>query len=291
MFLDFQKNLRLSFLRFFVVTALFCALFIIVLFFFYHYIEYSQREREYLKCEQDTVHQVPNISPKLIKSAQQGVITLWFDGAWVSQWKHAKPVLDKKKINAVITIDTANICKYEHMTWHELRTLQSIGWEIALAGNNINCPMLELSNTNIVRKIVGAKNNAMAHGLKINSFATPCGFGLYTNLELQRVAKQHFDSARTLEPDINLFPITKPYSLKAMTLSNKMTDKQLTTWLHQIKKRQGWGILVINQVDTAHEGEATLSPNKLLAVIELIQAMGFEIVTPNQVIPMVNTNK
>jgi peptidoglycan/xylan/chitin deacetylase (PgdA/CDA1 family) len=221
-----------------------------------------------------------------------GVITLWFDDAWLSQFTTAAPMMEKFGFKGALAIALKFICKPYFMTWGEARTLQSKGWEITSHSVTHNCNLSYYNAQTIQKELLESKQAIMAQGLRADQFVMPCG---YDRGDIARYAAVHhpypsivaaaakyYSSYRTTSSDqINPLPALDRYNLYGYEPDNATTEEEVKQYVRRAAAQKGWLIFVFHQIDDSHRTYA-VTADQFNKILEIIKASGLPVVLPTQ---------
>lgn len=218
-------------------------------------------------------------------TGQGGVVTLWFDDAWRSQYYVALPVLQQKGFVAAMATPTHLVDTNGYMNWAQLKRLQHLGWEITSHTQSHNCDLIYSNVTSIDKELTGAKRELESQGLLADHFVTPCGAD---SAELIQIAKREYLSLRTSGTGFNPIPVTEPYSLKTYVLNTSYTFDYVKKLIQEAQQTNTWLILSFHQID--HEGrEFSVTPELFNQIIDEIDRSGIQVALPSQVLNINNT--
>lgn len=236
----------------------------------------------------DTPHENTEVLGKFTESGEsdiqkihwtgQGMVTLWFDDAWVSQFTVAYPMLEEKGMVGSLAVPTGMIGFDDYMSWNQIRLLQYKGWEINSHTIHHSCDPNELTPEYVEHELSGALEELNAHGIRALHFVTPCGLvsDLYTV-----DAKKYYLSLRTTIDGFNELPIINPYGLKVQAVEWKTTPEDIQRWVDEAKEKHYWLILMFHQIQKDESRFAT-TPQNLSKILDIIQNSGLQTVLPTQ---------
>lgn len=216
----------------------------------------------------------------------KGLITLWFDDAWSSQYFAAAPVLRQHGFHAAIAVPTGSVGYDAYVNWAQLRALQQDGWEITNHSVSHDCQMQNWTREQLSAELAKASQDLWRHQLSSDHFVTPCGVSSDT---LKDVARSEFVSYRTVEPGENDLNSLDPYDLKVQNVTNTTTLAEMKSWVDRAVSDNKWQILVFHQVGE----EGALADNQetynirlqdFKDLIDYIKQSGVQVVTPSQAI-------
>lgn len=211
-----------------------------------------------------------------------GLVTFWFDDAWLTQFTVAYPLLAKYQIPGALSVATQMVGLEKYMSWAQIKRLQAEGWEIVSHSHSHNCSPEMLTEAKIEDELLGSKKELEANGLLVESFVTPCGIEAPL---LEASAQKYYLSLRTSGPGLNSLPISEPYRLKVRVLHPDTQLAEVVAWLEEARDQRAWLILVFHQVDLGGE-EFSATPVLLKEIINKIQESGLPVVLPRQALKL-----
>lgn len=222
-----------------------------------------------------------------------GLITLWFDDAWDTQFKVAFPLMEKEHFTGALSIPTKFICNKGAMTWNELRILQNNGWETTAHTISHQCDLKYYNTLEIItHELLGSKQILIGHGLRADQFVMPCGYGgeyistMFINEypPIVETAEKYFSSYRTTnDVRINALPILDPYNLNAFQIRRKTTDSEIANQIEAAKLEKGWLILVFHQIEDS-DMPLGITRDQFIKVLQMVKQSGLPVVLPSQVL-------
>jgi len=211
---------------------------------------------------------------------KEGLVTLWFDDAWESQYSLAYPSLEQRGFKAALAVPT-NLVGYEaYMDWHEIQRLQYKGWEITSHTRSHACELDKDNPNSLDYEIAGGKQDLLSKGLRAEIFVSPCGV---KSALMDEVVKKSHLAERTSEQGFNPLPIADPYYLKVQTIRVSTNSHEVITWLNEASKNKSWLILAFHQIGSGGE-EYSTTPETLRAILDLIENSDLSVVLPSQVL-------
>ena len=223
------------------------------------------------------------IPSQIYKWQGTGLITLWFDDGWQSQYSTAEPVLEENKIKAALSIITGSVNGDHYLSWAQIKLLQYRGWEITSHSVNHICEKEKLDYKKIDEELINSKNKLESEGLIIENYTTPCG----TNVELfVQQAKNYYQSLRTSFTGLNPLPVTNPYQLNIVAISQSTKPEDINNRIEQAKLEKKWLILVFHQVDDS-QAEYSVTPENFNKIVNQVIESKLPVVLPSQVLSMV----
>jgi peptidoglycan/xylan/chitin deacetylase (PgdA/CDA1 family) len=236
----------------------------------------------------------PKIPPFQWKGT--GLITLWFDDGWATQFTAALPMMEKEGFKGALSVAIKFVCTSEFMNWDQLRILQAKGWETTAHSVTHNCDLQYYTPKTMEYELSESKRLIEARGLRADQFVMPCGYSQYdidhskdnTHPQITLVAKEYFGSYRTTDGVyLNILPEIHPYSLQAFEPRNTTTDEEIKQLVQRAKDEKRWLILVFHQVDDSHRIFA-VSPTQFQHILDIVKASGLPVVLPTQALSIPN---
>lgn len=225
-------------------------------------------------------------------SIDSGLITLWFDDAWITQYTKAFPLMNKYGFKGAIAIAIRFICySPAFMTWDQLHTLQAKGWETTAHSMSHSCDMGFYTTKDTLYELSRSQQVIRQHGLRADHFVMPCGFTkeqiedafIDAHPPIIQTAKKYYASYRTTTTGVNPLPLPDPYNLYALQWRNTTTDKEIQEAIDKAKRDKTWLIFVFHQIDNSNQTFA-IPPEKFDHILQLIKASQLPVVLPSQVI-------
>lgn len=207
-----------------------------------------------------------------------GLITIWFDDAWYSQYSTAFPILEKESLKAALAVPTGIVGGGEYMGWAHIKKLSKSGWEISSHTRSHDCNEEERDIQTLESEILGSKNDLEENGINAEVFVTPCGFA---DRGITETAKLYYLAMRGSGEGINTLPVEKPYELTVKTIHSTTKLSEIDNWINEAKRQKGWLILAFHQVDESNS-EYSVSPDNFLKIISLIKTSQLPVVLPNE---------
>lgn len=215
-----------------------------------------------------------------------GLVTLWFDDAWYSQYSIAFPILDKMGVLGTLAVPTSLVGGESYMTWPQIKRLSYKGWEIASHSVNHICDLEKLDTKTVESELGDSLSTLEEKGLSIENFVTPCGA---ENSEITRVAKDKYISLRTATEGLNSLPVDDAYSLKIHAIRTTTTFDDVKAWINEAEKSDSWLILVFHQI--GYDGEEyETAPELFRNMMNLIEKSDLSVVLPLQALEVAIPN-
>jgi len=210
----------------------------------------------------------------------QGLVTLWFDDAWLTQYTNAFPLMTQYKFKGALAVPTKSVGFNAYMNWTQIKRLQYEGWEISAHSRTHNCEFVFGDNQIIESEILGSKSDLKSHGLVHDIYVAPCGKSSeYAN----EVILKNFVASRNVNRGFNPLPLQNTFDLKVQAVEKNTTAEEVKIWIDQAKKSNSWLILMFHQVDNvAEEFGTTIS--EFSKILSAINESKLEVVVPSQVV-------
>jgi peptidoglycan/xylan/chitin deacetylase (PgdA/CDA1 family) len=250
--------------------------------------QWVTESRESGKDEMQILGAVTEVAPKpdveAIKAHANGLVTLWFDDAWESQYVFGLSKLDEMEMVGAVAVPTKMINYPDYMSWYQIKMLQNKGWEITSHTRNHSCKPEDMTQQYIEDELKGSLQDLNDRGIRVNNFVTPCG--VESDLTLA-IAKNYYMSLRTTIDGINPLPVEEPYNLKVQAVVRTTTVDDVQKWLEETKSNRGWLILMFHQIDSIPENNFGVDNLVFNQMINLIKDSAVTVVTPTQALQLV----
>ena len=216
----------------------------------------------------------------------KGMVTLFFDDAWSSQYANAFPLVEKYGYNGAVAVPTDFPGYDGYISWDNLRKMQAAGWEIVSHSVDHDCDYLSKGSGEIEKQLKDSKHRLTLEGLRSDHFVSPCG---KNSPELQEISRKYYKSLRLIEENINIMPVKDPYDLEAVGGGVNVKLENVKWWISQAKSRNMWLIIMFHQVDEQnHEYGAT--PARLEEILQTIKQMNLQVVLPSEALSVYEKN-
>lgn len=209
-----------------------------------------------------------------------GLVTFWFDDAWITQYNIAFPELDSKQFIGALSVPIATIGNDAYMNWAQVKRLQYKGWEITSHSRSHNCEPDKLNGNQLEDELLGAKYDLAFQGLKSDLFVPPCGV---SNSKLVQETKKYYTGLRTSDYGVNPLPVKDPYKLLVIEIDSSANITEISEWLDEVKKNPSWLILMFHKIDNSHERFST-TPENFTKIVDLVSKSNLPVVLPSQVL-------
>ena len=247
------------------------------------FIVYSSKPSNDTQITENTTYQGETISYKGIPDVMlkgNGVLTLWFDDAWESQFEEAFPYLVKNNISAALAVPTELVGYDAYMTWDQVRLLAKSGWEITSHSKTHPCNIHELDFNRLNNEIGGSKNDLFDQGIETEIYLPPCGI---RSEKSDSLVSYHYKYQRLSVDGYNKIPVSKPYQLKIKQVSQKTTHEDVTGWIETAQEQNSWLILMFHQVDSGGM-EYSIDPKTFTLIINEVINSNIQVVLPTQIL-------
>lgn len=220
-----------------------------------------------------------------IEKGTTGMVTLWFDDAWLSQYTVAAPILKEFGLAGAVAVPTGLIGGDRYMNWAQLRALQHDGWEIVNHSVRHDCTMQTWSREEIARELDAATKVLWTNKLPSEHFVSPCG--VQSKLLLEEV-RERFVSFRGAEGGYNDLATGDEFSLKAYSVADDMTVGEIKSAIDQATRDNVWVILVFHPVGEIPRAENrdketySISEANFREVVSYIANSNIQVVLPSQ---------
>lgn len=227
----------------------------------------------------------PVVEPAPFEWNGSGLVTLWFDDDWLSQYANASPLMKRYGYPGVLTVVTDTVCSPYHMSWHQVYELVGEGWEIVSGGRSKVCDayLLEQSPALLDSEIVGSQKDLSLHHIITSLFVSPCGFPTYLFPNLENKILKNYSTIRIADSSLNHLPLTNTVNLTSYFIDESIPLSTIEQLLNEAKEQRSWLILTFRQVDGYPYYFNTSLP-RFQAILELIKKSQLPVVLPSQVL-------
>lgn len=216
----------------------------------------------------------------LFKWSGGGLVTLWFDDAWSTQYTVAYPLLKERGMVGVLSVPTSYMGDSAYTTWSQVRDVWYNGWELAAHSRVHDCDITTLTDQLVESEVQGSLSDLRSQGFEPTNYVTPCG--IYDN-RTTALVKKNFASLRTAGDGLNPLPVTNRYDLLNQTIEITTTVDQVKNWLQQAKSERSWLILTFHQVDKSGL-KYSVPPQRMVEILDAVKASGLPVVLSRQVL-------
>ncbi|HUW22091.1 MAG TPA: polysaccharide deacetylase family protein [Candidatus Bathyarchaeia archaeon] len=224
----------------------------------------------------------PEIKP--LSQIESGLVTIWFDDGWLSQYEIAAPILARAGFPAAVSVVTDYTGYGGYLDWLQLRDLQKKGWEITSHGVSHYCDDGQIADSQAELEFYRSRQELINEGFRPGHFVAPCGL---ISSRTGEFAQKYYRSLRTSDGGFNPLPVEEPYSLKAFGIEESTSLEEIRGWLHEAKNSRSWLIFIFHQVDK-EDARYGVAPEKFEGIITEIKSSGLSVVLPSQVLEVGN---
>jgi peptidoglycan/xylan/chitin deacetylase (PgdA/CDA1 family) len=231
---------------------------------------------------------VPQTSSKdapgeeLVWNGEEGLVTLWFDDAWSSQYDIGLTTMEEFDFKGAMAVPTHAVNTSGYMNWAQLKLMQHKGWEMTSHSQTHNCDIPTLNEPFVEKELKGARDEMIQHGLFSDNYVAPCGA---ITPAVTTMAKRYYSSLRGSENGINRLPLTDPYYIKAHTILRESSIEDINAWIAEAKREKAWLIIVFHQIDNG-TSEFGTDEGAFRNTLTAVKESGMPVVLPNQVMEM-----
>lgn len=208
----------------------------------------------------------------------RGLVTFWFDDAWLSQYKHGYRIMQKFGFKAALAVPTEHVGYELYMNWNHIRKLHFKGWEIISHTRNHDCELIEKSFLEAAKEILGGKIDLANQGIISDIYVPPCGI---TSEEIDRLVKTNFSAQRVVDPGLNPLPVNDKYYLKIRTIERNTSIDDVKIWINQAKYYNQWLIFMFHDINYENTHFGT-EPEMLVKISEAVKNSGLQVVVPSE---------
>lgn len=243
------------------------------------------KNRQWVEC-QLSFTEPPIFQSEPFEWKGTGLITLWFDDNWLSQYENAFPVMQKFNFKGVVSVITSAVCAPNYMGWKQIYELQRNGWEMVSHSKYHICDPYVLENSpNLLRSETEvAKKELAEHKIYTNIFVTPCGYPTYLYSKIRNEILNSYSTIRIAESTINHLPVTDSTNLTAYFIDDSVSLETIQEWINETKKQSGWLILTFHQIGTGPPYFLNTANTQFKDILDLVKKSELPVVLPSQVI-------
>lgn len=243
------------------------------------------QNRQWLECK------LSFAKPPVFKSEPfewkgTGLVTLWFDDNWSSQYYNAFPIMREFGFKGVIAVITSTVCTPNYLSWPQIYRLEENGWEMVSHSKFHTCDpyVLENSPQLLVEETSVAKKELEEHNIFTNIFVTPCGYSAYLYPKVNKAILGSYSMVRIAESSINHLPLNNNPFLRSYFIDDSVPMATIKEAIENAKKESGWIIITFHQVGLEYPYSLNVSKEHFREVLELVKQSGLPVVLPSQVI-------
>ena len=207
-----------------------------------------------------------------------GLVTLWFDDAWYSQYSVAFPIMEEYGMKGALAVPSGLINYDEYMSWPQVQRMQHKGWEITSHSVNHVCEADKLDGEAVLFEMKQSLATLREHNLQIQTYVAPCG---YRNASINTTVKEYYLSMRTTDEGLNALPVTDPYNLKILAITDQTTIATVNEWLTRAKEEESWLIIVFHPLSEDSSAYGA-TPAFFREILQAVQVSELPVVVPSQ---------
>lgn len=238
-----------------------------------------------VSADNKTTVQKTNPTPTPIPSFNwngEGLVTFWFDDAWLSQYETALPILKEKGYTGSIAVPTQLVGYESYMNWYQIRRTQFLGWEITSHSQVHNCEVDKLSALELKHEVEGSKEDLIKNGAHHDIYVLPCGA---KNENVTNLIAQNYKYLRTVERGLNPLPVQNKNSIKIVEVNKDSTIDTIQNALSEAKETKSWIILVFHQISDETSPFA-ITPDFFQEVVAQVKMSNLRVVRPSEALQL-----
>ena len=224
----------------------------------------------YFYYDKDAAHNTTYISATNSEPAFTPLVTFIFDDGFETNLS-IKTLFDTQGEVACAAITTDFVADEGKLTWANINTLQTGGWEIMNHGET-HTDLITLNEAQIRAEFDVSQAAFVTNGITVNNLALPY---THTNDLVRSISAEYFRSARGGGSPAPNPQIIDVYSLIACSADNHTLIATFKGYVDTAKAGNRWVIFYLHETDVDDE-------DMLDELIDYIQAEGVDIVTVNQ---------
>ena len=210
-----------------------------------------------------------------------GAVTISFDDAWDSQYKHALPVLLEYNIPATFYIltDVVKNNDFGYMNEAQVMSLHRLGFEIG--GHTVTHPdVTTLEGEDLMRELSESKQYLEELlNTEVSSFAYP--FGAYNDAAIKALHDVGFRDGRgasqVTESGLNSTQ-ENVFAYNSFSPNTDVSLEQMKIAVDEAVERGEWFIFSFHQVGQ-YNGQYDTPPQQFADIIKYITESGIEVIT------------
>lgn len=235
-----------------------------------------------------TLAQITLETPTLAIYLPAGVLFV-FDDALTSQLSTAYPMLATAGIKGTIYVITGTVGDSGYLTWDNLETLNSDGWDIA--NHTATHPDLTtLTQEQVETEIETARDALNAHGFTGASRHVAYPYGNYNATVTTAMASALMKSGRIVGPDmVGTDPnVDGRYSLEDYNIQKSVSSATVISGIDAGIAAGKFPILMFHRILETESGQTDWSTAKFQAVIDHIILNGYQAYTISELEGLLN---
>lgn len=220
----------------------------------------------------------PPPPPPTTGTFSQGMVSISFDDAWLSQYQNALSIVEQAGYKGTFYLTTAPIEGgwIGFMTPAQVKDIANRGHEIA--GHTVTHPDLtKVSASQLQTEIVNSKNYLQnLTGKSVTSFAYP--YGAYNSTVATALKNAGYTSARGVDDWLINSPSTDKFGLKSQCIETSDTLATIYSKIDAAKANKQWYILCLHEVKGGGD-QYTTSLSRLQSIVNYLKTSGMKVVT------------
>lgn len=196
-----------------------------------------------------------------------GRVSITFDDGNDGIYNLGYPALNQYGIKATIYPIVGGIENNEDwlMTWGQLQTLQSNGWEVG--SHSMTHPNLAtLTDAELDYELGQSKQLLASHGFTAKSIAFPYGDYNYKVLDY---TSRYYESSRMAWGNINNFP--DRYLIKVRDVTKNTSPTTVRSWINSAVANKQWLVLMFHDVVAGTPGDYQYNAQKLAQIAKYLK--------------------
>lgn len=237
---------------------------------------------------QETTQVTPYVKKyESIKLTGNGLVTLWFDDAWLSQYMVAYPLIKENGFVGTIAVTTSAIGNKDYLNWAQLRILQENGWQITNHTHLHDCSIKNWGEEDVSKEIKTSTEILWKNKFASDILVTPCGVD---SPVLRRQALKNFLGYRTVNPGFNDLNNLDFFELKVKNIDNNTKISEIKDWISFARDSNSWLILVFHKIDettanTEGADKYNISKQDFVQILDHIKSLDMQVIVPAQLMP------
>lgn len=213
----------------------------------------------------------------------KAAVTFMFDDGNATDISEGKKWLDPHGYKASTAVYSNRMIANDPtaLTWAQLKSLQSAGWEI-VSHSISHSDLTTLNSSAIDTELRNSKSALQNQGLTIKNFALP--FGAYNGFIMAK-ARQYYTSARAFETGTNPQG-AYPFEIKVIPILENTTASDITNIINQAKAQNRWVVLSFHEIAASGDDQYHIHPLKYRTIVNAVKSSGVQVVTYDQGLQM-----
>lgn len=226
-----------------------------------------------------SAHDYRPTSQDPVRVFERPVVTITFDGAWLSTYDPALQIMEDYSFNSTNYIMTGPLGSYPHMAFDHIKALQMGGHQIA--ASTVNHKDLVVLSAQELAFELGQPKRVLAerYGEPLD-FASP--LGSYNSTGIAAV-QSSYRSHRSKTVGFNTRENFDVYNIRVQIITAHTTTEELEGWLLEAKQQNAWLVLVYHRVDDSKDGYS-VTPAVFTSQLSALKRSGLAVATVEQVL-------